>query len=312
MIPPSLAAAPLRRCTRGRNSVRPHCRSSTFAISECRPPSTLAVARCAPRLRPARVDVLGAALRRSLRRRADVDPPECCAKAPQHVLFACMPPLADDPAAAAHQIPHGSPARAENRRIDHVFDGLLGERRIVAIEHDKIRTHPRRNHARRSRQGLRTAFGSRAPQRLTDRCLRSIGEHIATAHAQPLRPLELPHFRERVDQRVRVACRGRIARPPARMLRRERCRRRGRPRWTAQGRRPRRSPRGRRLRGRSCASRGRRTSARRRSPASAAIRSAACRSTRSNRRLRASARQRGCGSAHRAPRAARSSRALPA
>ncbi len=66
---PTLAATLANTATAltpgGRNSVRPHGTGMPRAATTCRPPSTLAAARFAPRLRPARIDVLGTGLRRS-------------------------------------------------------------------------------------------------------------------------------------------------------------------------------------------------------------------------------------------------------
>ena len=161
----------------------------------------------------------------------------------------------------------GRAARAEDRRVEHVLDRLLGERRIVRIEHDEIGAHARprsrrsaaRAPARRRARQRATAVGR--PAFATDRRARCAGAaRIRCDHSS------CRSFGERIDERVGVAADAEAAARRQVGLALETCRRRDRPRSSARARRPRRSRRGPRPRARSCASHGRRTSARPRPP----------------------------------------------
>ena len=65
--------------------------------------------------------------------------------------------FADHPASGDHHVAHDASGRPKNRRVEQTRRGLLGQRRIVAIEHQQIRATTDGNRAHRLGQRLRPA-----------------------------------------------------------------------------------------------------------------------------------------------------------
>ena len=146
-----------------------------------------------------------------------------------------MSAVAHDEVPRDQHIAHGDCARAENRGVENVRRALHRQCRIVVVQDHEIGAASRRDRADRLRQRLSAAARGAQPQRRAHRQAAVVGQHVAAARVQTLRPLEHAQLLERRDHRVGIA-----ADPEAASCRevprpRETCRRRDRPRSSARG-----------------------------------------------------------------------------